>query len=334
MVKFGVSIWLDLAISTALDYAKLVDKHRFDSLWFPDHYFLKDTFAVQAMAAAVTSKVVLGTAVTSPFLRHPVALASGVASIYEVSNRRAVYGIGAGGYEFPAELYTPLDRPATACREAIDIARALWRGDAPVTYSGKVFKVKNVSLRYKAPRDIPVYLAARGPKMLNLSGEIANGVITHGITDSVTKYCLDKIAEGARRTGADPKKIDYASLTTILVTNQPEETKELLKPGMVMMVGGEYSQELIPHYGLSMDEVAPIREMVRKGDFASAAKMITSKMIDAFLIVGTKAECLEKIDHLIKLGVTHFMTNIPQVKGVDAKKFIRDVADLASHFKR
>ena len=169
--------------------------------------------------------------------------------------------------------------------------------------------------------------------MLELSGELADGVITHGITDALTKYCLDKVAVGAKRTGRNAKAVDYVSFTTILPSKTPDLMKDLLKPRNFSLVGGEYSEELIPLYGLSIEEVAPLRTSVKRGDFKKAGSLMTNKMMDAFLIVGSTDQCLEQVAKMVKMGVTHFITNIPQVKGVDGKQFLEDVSRIAAHFR-
>jgi len=96
MPRFGIYFQLDESPVIIKEYIKFAEKFYFDCAWLTDHYFNRDVFMALALAASETKKIELGPGVVSPFLRHPVILASAVVSLDEISNGRALLGLGVG----------------------------------------------------------------------------------------------------------------------------------------------------------------------------------------------------------------------------------------------
>ncbi|MGH2556025.1 MAG: LLM class flavin-dependent oxidoreductase, partial [Actinomycetota bacterium] len=189
-MKAGVAIWLDWPLPDCVEVAVAAEAAGFSEVWLPDHYFLRDAYAAQALIAERTSRIRLGTAVVSPLLRHPVLLASSVSTVNELSGGRAIMGVGVGGFEFATQLMMSVDRPLRIAREAVRIIRELPTGETD--FRGEVFSAVGAKLVWDGGT-FPVYMAARGKQMLELAGEIADGVITHGLNRSYIDFCLDRI---------------------------------------------------------------------------------------------------------------------------------------------
>jgi len=304
-MRFGLGIWLEDEIRETLKLVKAAEDYGFDYVWFPDHYFLKDSYVVQTLACYVTSRINVGTAIVSPFLRHPLAIASAVASLDEISGGRAVLGLGSGGHEFPSQLLINIKLPRTACMEAITIIREAWGGKT-VNFSGKVFSVKNAKLHYKPIReDIPIYLAARGPKMMALASQMCDGVITHGTTERFVSYVAGLIRKESQRS------VDLTIYAPAMLSGKREEVFRALAPHCLLMAGGEYSEEFIELYELGREEVLRLKEAVRIGS-PEAVKLVTPDMVESFSIIGKADEVIEKIDRLGKAGMTQLTITIPQ----------------------
>ena len=139
-MKAGVAIWLDSPLPDCVEVAVAAEDAGLSEVWLPDHYFLRDAYAAQALIAQRTSRVRLGTAVVSPLLRHPALLASATATINELSGGRAIIGIGVGGFEFPTQLGMKVPRPLSVVRDAVAIVRSLARGEANI--DGEVFTAR------------------------------------------------------------------------------------------------------------------------------------------------------------------------------------------------
>lgn len=192
------TVRLDRPITEAAELAHRAEDLGFDGVWVADHYFHRDATGALALMATATSRITMGTAVVSPLLRHPALLASSAASLAEISDGRFILGLGAGGYEFASELGIRSRRPLGLTAEAVEIVRGVFAGRADV--EGETFSAHGAALRFE-PRATPVYLAARGPKMLGLAGRVADGVITHGLSSRHVSYVIDRmgVAEADRR---------------------------------------------------------------------------------------------------------------------------------------
>jgi 5,10-methylenetetrahydromethanopterin reductase len=303
-MRFGCSFWLDRDPRQAARLARAAEEAGFQDVWFPDHYFIREVYAALALAAAATTRIGLGTGVTSPFLRHPVLLASAVATIDEISEGRAILGLGVGGHEFPSQLDVSLARPLAVCREASDIIRRLLAGET-VTAQGKVFSVRGARLSFTPARRVPIYLAARGPRMLALAGEIADGAITHGTHANYLALARSQIAAGLAKSGRSADAVDLSLMAEIVVTDDPAAERDRMRARCVLMAGGEYAPELVERYGLTLADVEPVRQAVRAGDFAAAARAVSDRVVDAFCVVGPAERCREAVRAMADAGIDH-----------------------------
>lgn len=170
--------------------ARQVEARGFSTLWYADERFYRETYTGLAVCAMVTERISLGTGVTDPYTRHPALTAMAVGSLDELSEGRAVIGIGAGraGYH---NLGIELVRPVRRIREAIEIVRRLLAGER-LDYAGEVFTVSDLQLNFATRADIPVILAADGPQVLRLAGAVADGVMI-GLCSS-PKILAEKLA--------------------------------------------------------------------------------------------------------------------------------------------
>lgn len=331
-MEFGVSFWPMQPPEALLNKVEMSEKLGFEYVWFPDHYFLRDTFSIQALAAVRTRRIQLGTAVTSPFLRHPAAIASAAASIDELSNGRANLGIGPGGHEFAEDLKIKIDKPMAATREAVSAIRSLLKGEV-VNQEGSIFRLSGAKLWFQPKRSIPIYLAARGPRMMALSGEISDGVILHGVTKPFLHYAVGKVAEGKEAASRAAETVAITVLTPVILTSQPQAARNRLKPSCLQMAGGEYSLEMAGLYGLKEEELSHLRQAMRRGDVNKATELVTDEMVDAFAIVGTNEDCLAKIDEMEKAGVTQVILNVRWIEDGELSVYLRSFKEtIASRF--
>lgn len=331
--KIGLSLWLNEDVGRIAEYAKLADRYGFSNVWVRDHYYLRDAFVALALIAAKTERIKVGTSVTSPYLRNPAALASAAASIDEFSKGRMVLGIGSGGYEYPTNLLIDIDKPLAAEREAVEIIRSLWNGDA-VSYNGKCFRLKEAKLTYNARSDIPIYLGARGPKTLRLAGEICEGAIIHGVAKKYVAYAVEQVTEGARKAGKDPSRIDIAIQTPLAVGEDRQSIRETLKPVCVIMTGGEYSIKLIDLYGLTVEDVKALRHEVWRSNFQAAVKHVSDKMVDSFCIFGTTDECIQQIEELGRIGISQIIAGSPEKIMASVGKEVKGVKHMMATVKK
>lgn len=143
-----------------------------DEVWVADEGVSRDPVAVLAAAAPATSTIRLAIGITSPALRHPGAIAASIATLDELSGGRAVLGLGVGGHLSLAPFGIEVDRPVALLRDAIATVRAVHRGEAGGGYEPPEHAIP--------PRDIPVWVGARGPQLVRLAARVADGLFLSG----------------------------------------------------------------------------------------------------------------------------------------------------------
>lgn len=298
-IDFGVMIWLDRPSAEAPELAVAAEKAGFDEIWLADHYFLRDVFVSLALMAQQTQRVRLGTAVAAVQLRHPALLASSMATIDELAEGRAVLGIGPGGHEFAAQFAMRPKSPLTMMRDATAIIESLLRGKA--NYEGRYFTAVEAQLGWKT-RAIPVHMAARGPRMTELAGEIADGVLVHGINKGYIDYVQERLSTGAARAERPADQAEIGVILDVDVDDDVQASRKRLRPRLRIVAGGAWSDSLIPVYGLDPEAVATLKAAVSAED-PNASTLITERMIDVFGIAGPHGMVVERLQELRDSGV-------------------------------
>ncbi|MGI8418938.1 MAG: LLM class flavin-dependent oxidoreductase [Nakamurella sp.] len=299
-MKYGVTIRLDRPLTEVAELARRAEGLGFDGVWLADHYFARDAVSALTLMADRTSTVTIGTAVVSPFLRHPALLASTAATLQELSDGRFVLGLGPGGFEFGTQLGMHLRRPLGATREAAQIARALQVGTVDV--AGQTFSTTGARLHFGAEPS-PIYLAARGPKMLELAGEISDGVITHGLAPSHLRYVREHLAAG----GPD-RPVSLALMLDVQIDADRGRAVDALRPRCITMAGGSYADELIEVYGLDREPVMALRAAVRAGH--EPAAIVTDEMVDGFCVAGPAGHVAERMVELAEYGADEVILSV------------------------
>jgi len=250
-------------------------------------------------------------------------LAVALSSIDEISNRRVILGIGAGGSMTLSPLGIKMwKKPLTAVREAVQVSRQLFAGET-VDYDGEFVKARGVKLFSKLSRRIPIYIAARGPKMLSLIGKIADGGFVDTTVDHLG-YALKHIAEGAKKAGRNVGEIDIGNNVPISISSDEKEARELVKPYVTFRVAYSptYALELS---GIKRAEQDVMREVFRSQGMDRAKDFVTDRMVDAFAIVGPPEICLKKCLGRMKAGITHLIFTEPF--GPDPKAALKTIGE-------
>jgi 5,10-methylenetetrahydromethanopterin reductase len=294
----GVMLWLDQPVYTLPALARSAEGAGFGEIWLADHYFLRDVYVSLAIIAQATQKARLGTAVTAVQLRHPALIASSAATIDDLSCERAIIGIGPGGFEFPAQFGMNPKSPLTMLREAVAVMRGVLRGDSQVR--GSYFSAVGSKLTWQA-REIPIHIAARGPAMTELAGEIADGVLVHGINQKYVEYVKELLAKGAQRAGRAADSCEMGVILDIDMDENAAAAVDRLRSRLKITAGGSWSDSLIPYYDLDEAKVVRLKKAVSSGD-PNAAEFVTDEMVHTFGIAGSRKHITETLGRLRAAG--------------------------------
>ncbi|WP_326698533.1 LLM class flavin-dependent oxidoreductase [Streptomyces sp. NBC_01754] len=295
-MRIGLRVPPCAPVGRIAETAREAERAGFDEVWFPDSQLLwRDVFAVLTAAAAATSRITLGTAVTNLVTRHPAVVASAARTVAEAAPGRFLLGVGVGDSSVaPIGL-----RPSTGAelRDRLGVVRDLLAGRA-VDFDG-------VTSRLRDPVDVPVYLAASGPRNLRLAGELADGaILLSGVSPAPLAAATAKVQEGAAAAGR--ARVPMTVSAFCRVTDDVERAARELKPvcARIAQNGGAGFLALA---GVRVD--VPERlpgvypDLVHAEDWAAAVKVCDPYVSDEaatafareFCLYGTPSEIVERL---------------------------------------
>ena len=294
--RIGIAFSGGLTATEIADCAERAEALGYESVWIAEGHG-GDQFAILAACALRTRRVRLGTAISSVFVRTAPTIAMAAAVVDELSGGRFVLGLGSShrvqvGPEHGVEYRKPLGR----VREAVSVVRRLLR-EGEVAHAGETVRIERFDLWFKPLRgEIPVYLSALFPRMTELCGEIADGVILTRGTLASANRARAHVAAGAARAGRDAGSVEITSLLPASVDSDRGKAFAAARPGLAFYAG------FFPRYNRLLAEsgypaeAAAVAKAWSAGDTAGAERAVTDEMIAATSIAGTPAECRERLD--------------------------------------
>ncbi len=291
----------------------------YESAWVAEGHG-GDQFSVLSGCAAVTSRIKLGTAISSVFVRSAPTLAMAAATVDELSGGRLILGLGSSHkVQVEPEHGIEYNNPILRLRETLHIIRTLIETGS-VQYSGKTVSIEKFDLWFKPKRkNIPIYLAGLFPKMVAVCGELADGIILTRSTLETARKIREHLELGSCITGRNADKIDVTSLMPTAVCDTKKEALDMMRPGLAFYVGffPRYNK-LVASYGFEQ-ETADAAAAFKRGDMEATKRCITDSMVDATSIAGTPNECLDKLEQYRESGIDLPILS-PFVRGQNAKR--------------
>lgn len=275
---------------------------------------LFDPYVDLVAAAQQTERAMIGPAVSPLSLRSPIATAAAILSLDRISGGRAVLGLGTGGSALVTlGVSNKADRTYTAgarerqdeLREQVLLFRRLFAGDA-ISFGSR-------EIRLDHPRPIKIYLAASGPRMLELAGAIADGVIIHvGVHPPIVHDAVERIRKGALEAGRDPDKLDLVCSTYTAISREGDRRRDIkhVKPEASFFYS--ITPKLLEQAGFDVTRRFPERmphpDMTHAYDWdeamAAADSYIPDEVVEAFCLVGPPDDAIRRIRELHGLGIT------------------------------
>ena len=284
-IEWGVNVIPECPIDEVVAIAVQAETQGFSRcLVYDEGLVTRDVYITLAAIAAATSSLKLGPGITNPYTRHPAQTAAAIASLDEYSGGRAFLGIGAGGSLTLDPIGLARTKPLTAVRETIAVARKLFSGE-PVDFAGTSVTLTSAHMSYGRP-GTEIWLAGRGPKMLALGGEMADGVML----DFIHKPSL---GESVARVRAENPNVRL-SYSTSIVTNDAE--LEVVRPHMTYRLV-DAPPDIKTAIGLSDADADRIRSAMASGLHA-AAEHVRDEWIDPFIVRGDAASCRAEIEEI------------------------------------
>ena len=306
-MKFGIEFVPDKPLDEIVKLVKLAEDVGFEYAWITDHYNNKNVYETLALLAANTETIKIGPGVTNPYVRSPAIAASAIATIDEISEGRATFGIGPGDKATFDALGIEWTKPVSTIKSAIADINTLLAGEK--TEGGaKLGGVKAVQ------EHIPIYMGAQGPKMLETAGEIADGVLINASNPKDYEAAMPMIKKGLDAAGE--KEFDVGAYTATSIGADSDAAKNAAKIVVAFIAAGSPAP-VIERHGLPEGYNEKMGAFLAKGDFGGAIGAVTDEALDAFSVCGTPDEFIPKIEGLSEMGVTQYVAGSPVGKNVE-----------------
>ena len=297
-------------IPEAIEYVRYAEERGFEAVWQADSRLVRDAVVPMAAFAANTETITIGSGVVDCWTRNPARLASTFSTLDDLAPGRIILGIGAWWEPLASKVGVDRRRPLLAIRETVEACRALLANET-VTYHGEFVHLDGVELDYvyqeRRPKDVPIYIGATGDRMLELTGEIADGVVlNYLVSPEYNRRAMDRLADGAARAGRSLDDLDRPQLVVCSVA----ETRAEALDGARLMVTQYLGQQphLMKASGVPesvLEEIGRVLTWPATHDQVEAAsKLVPDDIVQMICAAGTADEVREKVAQYMADGCT------------------------------
>lgn len=298
----------DLTTGEFVELAVAAEGAGLDQIWVSDDLFFRSATVMLTVAAGRTDTIRLGTGILNPYTIHPAEMAMFARSLAEVSGGRALLGIAAGAEDFLSWVGIERTRPLSTTREAIaglryllddraDLRPAGWQADSRMRFGDEL------------QGQIPLYVGAMSPKMLHLSGELADGVLPLLFPPERYGEARALVREGAVSAGRSPDDVDVAACVWCSLGPDRSEARAALAR-KIAYFGPSFSPHVLDGIGLTADDLMPARDAIDAGRADEALRLLPSDALQLG-IAGDADDVVERLGTLIELGARHISFGPP-----------------------
>jgi len=281
---------------------KVAEEQGIDYAWLTDYVNSRDVFSVLMAIALCTKKIKLGPGIINPYTRHPAIIAASMASLNEASQGRAFLGIGAGDESLLKTVGIQRKQAYKRTKETIEILRKIFSGEV-LNYEGSFFKFSNYKFLYPPFKPIPIYIGARGAKMLQLACELADGVYIDALNPIETKFSLEEAKKGIAKAGRKLSDMELASGIIFSISNNIEEAKNSVK-WLVALVASSAPVKALNRLNVDLESINVLKNSIVKKGLENSLSLVTDEMIETFAVAGPSKLLIDAIEKLKKIGLT------------------------------
>lgn len=299
-----------------LEIAKYAEERGFSEIWQADTRLARDCIVMMSALLTVTKKMRFGSGVLPIWTRNPAVIAASWSTMWELGGKydgkgRVMLGLGAWWEPIAGRVGVDRRTPLKAMRENVESIRQLFTMQE-VTYQGEFVKLDRVKLDVAfgdtSPRDIPLYIGATGDKMLEMAGELCDGVVLNYVVSvDYIKKAVALVEKGAQKAGKTLADVDRPELLVCCLSDKD--------PAAAMAEGKKlvaYYLATEPHImkasGVGEDLLEKVQAIMSwpatEEDYIRASKVIPDDVVRELMAVGTSQECRAKVREYVDAGVT------------------------------
>jgi len=310
MSRIGLYLIEKHDVRKSIEHARLAEESGFECVWqgeeYPPFRDARDSLIPLAAIAAVTKSIKLGTGVLHTWTRNVLTLAMTFATLDELSNGRSMLGIGALWEPMATMMGIARRKPLKAMREHVEALHALF-DMRTVNVEGEFVKLRNVRLS-KKPISIPIYIGATGFQMMELAGEIADGVLmNYLVSPEYNRQAINSLSKGTAKKGRSVEDLDRPQLVACSMDADADKAIDTAR-----LVVTEYLF-LEPHImkasGIKPDVLDAIHKALgswppKPDRLQEALNLVDDDLVRSVCAAGTSEDCKEKVREYVATGCT------------------------------
>jgi 5,10-methylenetetrahydromethanopterin reductase len=319
-------------IREAMTYVQYAEERGFDAVWQADSRLVRECCVPMAAFAAVTDRIKVGSGVVDCWTRNPARLAATFSTLDDLAPGRVILGIGAWWDPLAAKVGVERKKPLRVMREVVTAVRALLANET-VTFDGEFVHLDGVELDYvyqeRRPKDVPIYIGATGMQMMELTGEIADGVVlNYLVSPEYNRTALEHLAKGAAKAGRTVDDIDRPQLVVCSVDEDRGKALDNARLLVTQYLGQQ--PHIMKASGVPdslLDEIGKVLTWPATHDeVVTASKLVPDDIVQMITASGTPEECRAKVAEYVANGCT---CPILYPLGDDVRLMIDAFADFA-----
>lgn len=309
-MRFSLRLNNDLTLTQYVRLAQIAERAGFDQFWVSNDLFLRSAPVILSVIGTATERIEIGSCILNPYTINPSEIAMFAATMDELTGNRFNLGLAAGAADFLEWVGLSHGRPLAAMRETITAIRALLAGER-VPLAGKFLHWRDEAyLRFDAPRVTPIYLGALGPKMLQLAGEVADGVLPLLFPPEHYFGVKPYLEQGLARREANLPDFDFAACIWASLAEDEAAARRALAE-KVAYYGHALSPLILDRLGLTQADFADIeRAVMVEHDMDKACALVDERMLKIG-VMGRPEDLIARLEPLVEAGVCHLSFGPP-----------------------
>lgn len=329
MVRLALYMQDKHPIKDEIEYSKYAEQNGFEAVWFAESRLARDAIVPMAAVASNTTKITVASGVVNNWTRNVGLMAATFGTLYELAPDRVILGVGAWWEPLASKVGVKREKPLLAMREYVTVLKRLFNLET-VTFHGKFVNVTDIQLDVvygeRKPRKVPVYIGATGFEMLELAGEIGDGVLlNYLVSPEYNKKAIEMIKKGAAKAGRKLEDIDRPQLVVVSMDYDEDKAIDRAKTLVSMYLGQQ--PHIMKASGVSESLITEVNEALggwpaKPGGLEKAKQLVPDSVVKMLTVTGTPDQCRKKVREYIESGAT---SPVMYPLGDDVKMMIREM---------
>lgn len=297
-------------IREGMEYTEYAEQRGFDAVWQAESRLVRDAIVPMAAYAAVTDRIKVGSGVINNWTRNAAITAATFSTLDDLAPGRILCGIGAWWEPLASKVGVDRRKPLKAMREVVEVVRRLLAMET-VTFHGEFVNVTDVQIDIvhgdRSPKDVPIYIGATGDQMLELGGEIGDGVLlNYLVSPQYNERALQHIEAGARKSGRTLDEIDRPQLVVVSVDHDRQKALDNARELVTQYLGQQ--PHIMKASGVSDDILNEIHQVLTwpatEEQIRQAMKLVPDDVVQLISASGTPDEVRAKVQEYVDTGCT------------------------------